>query len=206
MTDKIEAIIFDLGRVLVDLDLKKGIFGLFDHSDDDSSEIIAKIMANPAVKLHNTGKISSEEFYQRICRDMELEMDFEEFSTRWCDIFSPVPEMGTLIEKLSKKYQIGLLSDTDPLHWNYVKNRYEYLKLFPNPALSYKLGITKPEKEIYIKACELTGSQPENTLYIDDLKVNVEGAISVGMKAFVHTGPQDTINAINNILGNGLDG
>ena len=201
MKDTIEAIIFDLGRVLIDLDLKRGIFGLFDQSDINGSEIIAKIMADPAVKLHNSGKISSEEFYDQINSAMNLGLTFDEFCVRWCDIFSPVPKMGEFLRDLRKKYKIGLLSDTDPLHWHYVRNKYEYLKLVPNPALSYEIGTTKPDKEIYIKACELTGCLPEKTLYIDDLEANVTGAVNAGMKAFVHTSPGETIKRIMNMTG-----
>ena len=200
INNKIDAVIFDLGRVLIDIDLDRGIFGLFNHSGENGSAIIAKIMADPAVKLHNAGKITSEEFYRHIIEYLELDLTFEQFQNRWCDIFSPVPEMGELLEKLSHDYKIGLLSDTDPMHWNFALNNFEYLRLVPNPTLSYKTGTTKPDKDIYLTACRLTGSKPENTLFIDDLYTNVKGAINAGLHAFQHTCPASTIEKLKQYI------
>ena len=200
MTSNIEAIIFDLGRVLIDIDLSRGIFGLFEQDSEDGSVIIAKIMADPAVKLHNAGKISSQEFHRHINEYLKLDLLFEEFRNRWCDIFSPVPEMGKLLEEIKPKVKIGLLSDTDPMHWNYVLSRYDYLKLIPKPTLSYETGTTKPEKEIYLTACKNTGSCPEKTLFIDDLQANVQGAIDAGLQGLIHENPAQTIEKVRQLI------
>ncbi|MEN6384967.1 MAG: HAD family phosphatase [Phycisphaerales bacterium] len=178
-----KAIIFDMGRVLVDLDIRKGLFGLFisDFSDKPDNSV-QKIMDNPIFKKYNQGDFTPDEFYKELKSIFKIDISFDEFKFRWCSIFSIMPGMYELVEDLSKRYPLGLLSDTDPLHWNFLKEKYEILKFFKNPVLSYQARRTKPSSEIFQLAAQSVRTEPRNCLYIDDLKKNLEGAQSIGMK------------------------
>ncbi|MBN2064832.1 MAG: HAD family phosphatase [Sedimentisphaerales bacterium] len=190
--NKIEAIIFDLGRVLIDVFPERGIFGLICPDMVNEQEKLAAIMSDPAIELHNCGKIDSKELYRRINHNLSLDLSFNEFKTRWCNIFGPIPAMGKLLHELKGRYKLGLLSDTDPLHWEYARREYEYLSVFNNPGLSFNIGCCKPSVKSYLSACELVGVKPENALFIDDLPRNVEGARNVGMTAICHSSEAET--------------
>lgn len=181
----IDAIIFDLGRVLVAIDNRLLTEGLFKGLDPaDAQDVARQTMADPAMVAFNSGRIGPEEFYAKMRRTYRLSIPFEEFCNLWCGIFYPMDGMEELVRSLDGKMKLGLLSDTDPLHWNFVRGAYPWIdRLFKKPTLSYKLGVMKPAPAIYLQAARNVGAEPQNCLYIDDLEDNVLGARAVGMTA-----------------------
>jgi putative hydrolase of the HAD superfamily len=180
----IRAVIFDLGRVLVDIDVSKGIFALFaERFSDDPKAVMQKLSADELMNRYNAGQISPEQFHKALCDKFGLRITFQRFAQLWCDILSPVPGMGELLREISSRVCLGLLSDTDPLHWNYLVRKYDVLRCIENPTLSYQIGSVKPCAESYLTAAKNVNTPPQACLYIDDLAVNVKGALAVGMDA-----------------------
>jgi FMN phosphatase YigB (HAD superfamily) len=178
-----KAVIFDLGRVLVNFDIRKGVFKFFNmdfSSDDDAA--VQKFMQQPVFKKYCEGKFTPIEFYENLRTIFNIDVSFEEFKTQWCGIFYPMSGMYELLEKLSKNYRLGLLSDTDPLHWQFVSENYELIKFIKKPVLSFQVKLVKPAKEIFQLAAKSVDCSPENCIYVDDLPKNVAGAESIGMK------------------------
>ena len=91
--------------------------------------------------------------------------------------------MSEMLSKLSKEYKIGLLSDTDPIHWQFVLKNYVFLQSIENPTLSFEAGYMKPHPELYHIAADNVKYPLKECLFIDDRKANVEGAQKLGMKA-----------------------
>lgn len=181
-SQKIQAIIFDLGRVLVAIDDTLLVERLFKGlAADDSQQLARRTMADPAMIDFNSGRISSETFYERMRSTYQLDIDFEEFKNLWCRIFYPMEGMEELVMQLVGKVTLGLLSDTDPLHWNYLIGKWSWLGIFKNPTLSFQIGVMKPAPAIYRTAAENVDTPPQQCLYIDDLEDNVQAARAVGM-------------------------
>ena len=188
----IKAVIFDLGRVLIDVDLKRGIIGhLSGSKNKDDQEIISEVFQNDLFILFSTGKISPEEIYYAMTERYQFDFTYESFVSVWCDIFSPIEGMERVVEKLGKEYPLGLLSDTDPLHWNYVLKSYPFLRQFKSPVLSYEIGALKPAPVCYDLAAKSVNARHEECLFIDDRDINVEGAIKAGMQAIRFQGPSE---------------
>lgn len=188
-TKKIEAVIFDLGRVLVNVDITRGIFGLFGHCMKNGTEAaVTQMMQEPAYALYNAGKSSPEKFYEAMKRKFSLDVDFAEFARLWCDVFDPMEGMETVISKLHGKITLGLLSDTDPLHWNYIRQRFSFIAMIEKPTLSFQTGFRKPAKEAFEAAVQNVGVKASKCLYVDDLMENVDGAKKAGLNAVQFTG------------------
>lgn len=183
----VRAIIFDLGRVLVDVRFNRESLGFFGVSPDDKDmeKILTAAFNNPLFRDYNMGKISTEDFYRAFTREHHLQMDFETFKQKWCSVFAPVEGMEALFRQVKARYPVGLLSDTDPLHWEYCLEHFPFLHLIEKPTLSFEIGALKPTPVCYLKAAENVGYSPEECLFIDDRPVNVEGAERVGMKGLV---------------------
>jgi glucose-1-phosphatase len=186
---KIEAVIFDLGRVLVSVDITRGIFGLFGHSLANGTEAaVAEMMREPAYAAYNAGNLSPELFYQTMKKKFSLEVDFAEFARQWCDVFDPMEGMDELVTQLHGRVRLGLLSDTDPLHWDYIQKRFAFVSLIDRPTLSFETGFRKPTKEAYLAAVRNVGVEAQRCLYVDDLMENVRGAVNAGLEAVQFTG------------------
>lgn len=187
--ETIEAVIFDLGRVLVDVDLTKGIFK-YTLSEEKPSEkqVLDSLMKDSFYQDYACGRFPAERFQQEFCRRLNLDMDFETFKNEWNNVFKPNPGMEKLVRQVAKNYKIGLLSDIGPLHWEHLQQTLTFLKLFPNPVLSYRIGLLKPDKKTYLLAADSVETAPERCLFIDDREVNVQGAEKTGMTALLFEG------------------
>jgi putative hydrolase of the HAD superfamily len=179
-----KAIIFDIGRVLIDVDVKKGIFSLFEVDFEKGMDVaVQQLMLHPVFQLFNKGELTPRQFYEKIIEEFHIDIPFEEFKSKWCDIFTVMPGMYELVESVSCEYNLGLLSDTDPLHWDYLVKNYPIFKFFPNSVLSFRTNIVKPSSQIFKLAAESVNANPRDCIYIDDLPGNVEGAKMIGMDA-----------------------
>ena len=183
-TSTIRAVIFDLGRVLVDVDtarLARNVFGRDDVTD--TQKAIHHIMADDLVQAFHAGSIEPEAFWRRLTDRLGVKMSFSRFTLAWCDIFSPMPESERVVRELAPRVKLGLLSDTDPLHWQYLREHYSFLRAFQRPTLSFEVGATKPDPRVFSAAVRNVGVPPAECLYIDDLAANVEGARRSGLDA-----------------------
>jgi len=190
---EINAIIFDLGRVLVDVRFDKQtakFFGVETSNPQDAATILDKAFQNELFRKLNKGEISSFQFYQAFIKDFNLKLNYDAFVKSWCDVFAPILGMEELFWQVKRRYPVGLLSDTDELHWNYCREQFTFLKAIENPTLSFEIGAIKPDAKCYLKAAENVGFVVEKCLFIDDRQVNVEGAQKVGMPAVLFQGPQ----------------
>ncbi len=180
----IRAVIFDLGRVLVQVDTQK-LWHFFFPTDagQDVQQVLGRIMADPIMMQYSLGRIQTQEFYQKLQDDYRLGLSYDAFVFGWCDIFAPMEGMDSLVAQLSGKVRLGLLSDTDPLHWDYIRRHYPLMEYFPKPTLSFQIGSVKPSRDSYLAAAGNVGVPPEACLFIDDLQKNVDGARAVGMTA-----------------------
>ena len=185
----ISAVIFDLGRVIVDIDIRRLLSVVSAGvSADDVEGAIVRALSDEVMRDFNRGRIGPVEFYEAMMGRHDLDMGFEEFKDLWCGIFSPMAGMEELLRELDGKVKLGLLSDTDPLHWGYLRGAYPVLEIFARPTLSYEVGLTKPDEGIYLAASENVGVEPGACLYIDDLEANAAGAVAVGMEGVVFKG------------------
>lgn len=180
----INAVIFDLGRVLVQVDTQKlWDFFFTNYADGDVQQALGRIMADPMMMQYSIGRIPTQEFYQKLHDDYRLDLSYEAFVFRWCDIFAPMEGMDSIVAQLSGKVRLGLLSDTDPLHWDFIRRHYPLMQYFPKPTLSFEIGSVKPSRDSYLAAACAVGVPPEECLFIDDLQKNVDGAKAAGMAA-----------------------
>ncbi len=96
--------------------------------------------------------------------------------------------MSSLLKKLKEenKYRLFLLSNTSPLHFEYIKQKYDYVNLLEKFALSYELKSLKPDDIIYKKTIVHLGIDPAESVFIDDLKENCEAAEKHGIRTICY--------------------
>jgi putative hydrolase of the HAD superfamily len=184
----IEAVLFDLGNVILSFDH-------FNIARRLSSRARRKEYSDPGkifeLIFHNErgltipfdkGEISPNEFYLRISNALDLDCSFYEFKEIWNEIFSENIDVSNLIRRLKGIVPIYLFSNTNILHFEYIKTKFRILDQFSGFFLSYELGIMKPADPVYDIVISSIRRDPERTLYIDDREENLEPAIKRGIK------------------------
>ncbi len=203
----IEVILFDLGNVILPFNHypiaeKLATFSRNKHPLDPA-HIFDYLFdrLHGSVNAYETGKISSEQFFQSLKRAFRLQIAFEEFASIWNDIFEENKEVTRMIRSLKGRKKLGLISNTNPLHFDYVLAKYPVLHLFDRWILSFEVGYKKPAPEIFRIAIDWASVAPEKILFIDDLKPHVDAAISLGMQGIQFLSSQQLRERLGDLLG-----
>ena len=180
----IKTLIFDLGKVIVPFELDNQMKILEAVCDFKHAEIRAKVFALEELALFETGMISAADLFEVLKKTLSLLMNFAEFVAAWNSIFSLDPIVSeSFVERLSKKYRLLILSDTNELHFEFIGRNFPILRFFDDFVLSYKVGFVKPSPEIYRAAVEKAGCAAGECFFTDDKAANIAGAIKFGINA-----------------------
>ncbi|MBR4188023.1 MAG: HAD-IA family hydrolase [Bacteroidaceae bacterium] len=194
-------IIFDLGGVLLDLDMEgvgKACMRLGINPDfffvktdaDNTSTVCHGISAGKAITAYQVGMMTSEEFLSLVLEHSGEGITREDVVEAWNACIGPLPRYRLdMIRALRRKgYRTHLLSNTNDLHWEEIKRRffheegYTCSDLFDHVFVSHEVRLAKPAPEIYRHAVRQIGSPAEQCFFIDDAEINVEAAKREGMQ------------------------
>lgn len=189
MERRIEAIIFDLGGVLIDFDHTVAARRISQFSDKTAEEIFALFFDSALVVNFEEGKIGPEDFFKKIKETINLRIDYEVFLPIWNEIFFQTEgnkEVLELARCLKGRYEICVLSNVNTLHFNYIRDNFRIFDVFPRVIASCELGMRKPHPLIYRRALEELGVRDAaGVFYTDDRAELVEAAALIGIKARV---------------------
>jgi HAD superfamily hydrolase (TIGR01509 family) len=191
----IDTIISDLGNVLLFFDNTIFFRKLMPYTARPLEEI-RKVTHDNAdlLTLFERGRISPVDFHKNARDLLDAAAGYEEFFAAYNDVFSPNPPVIDLLRRLKPGRRMALLSNTDVCRWTFIKGRFPEILFFDGYALSFDVGVMKPDPEIYREALEGVGARPENAVFIDDLAENVEGAKRLGMQG-IHFTPRTDLAA-----------
>ncbi len=187
----IKTFIFDLGKVIVPFELDNHIKILESVCDLEYTEIRDKVFAAEELILFEKGEISARQLFEFLQKLLGLRMEFEEFVAAWNSIFSLEPIIApALIEKLAAKYRLIILSDTNRLHFDFIREHFPILDFFDDFVVSYELGYVKPAPEIFRAAVIKAECLAEECFFTDDKEINVRGAVEFGINAVQFHSPE----------------
>lgn len=188
---KIRAVIFDIGRVLVRIDVAHAMRGMASGLSLSPEELWSAIEKDPRWKDWQEGRISARDWHLHIKQRFGGSATFEDFTEMWNLALDPDPIHGKeLFEKLSKRYRLALLSNTDPIHVAHMEARYDFFSYFPVRIYSCAVGTTKPSPIIYREALRACRVRAEEAVYVDDIQAYVEAAQRLGMAGVHFRSPQ----------------
>ena len=178
---EIKAVIFDLGNVLVNYDVKRAARRFSEAGGISQFRIWAHFFLSRFEQAYTRGEISTMEFYRAASRVFKKPIPYETFKHYWNDIFWENPGMGRLLCRLKRRYPLYLISNTNDLHFSYIKKHFRILRHFKKRFPSHEVGARKPDLKIYRRVLKKIGLRPEETVFIDDMKKFIAGARRAGM-------------------------
>jgi len=181
--DEIKVVMFDLGNVVLKFDIRRIARKVARRYSINEDELFNFFFDSPLTKIHDEGKISSREFHKRAMKHFNAGMKFREFKRTWNNIFTENDRIIKLVMSLSKRYKIFLMSNTNKMHFDYIKSKYRIIKRFDHIFTSYEVGRLKPHPRIYREAIKTARVKPQSIVFIDDRKELVEGAQKMGIRA-----------------------
>lgn len=190
----IKTIIFDIGGVLVDTDYDKVCQPLAQLSGLDVAGVRNVVDGGPVVQAAMKGLIGAGELHEGVCRELGIDLGYEEFCEVWTGLLSLNQGIMPMIESLEPRYNLVLASNTEPIHWSYCARNYDVLNYYHRRFLSFEMGLIKPDPEYFHRVLGGLGASPEECVFIDDRQENVDSAKSVGITAVRFTG-NDSLQA-----------
>jgi glucose-1-phosphatase len=182
---KIKAIIFDIGRVLVRLDIAGAMAGLkgVALSPEETWKAIER---DPSWHDWQEGRMKPRDWHLHIGRKLGVNTPFEKFSEVWNRVLDPRPQVEPeFLEYLSKHYCLAVLSNTDPIHVEALEKNFDFFRFFKKRIYSCAVGTSKPSPLIFREALRACKVKADQTLYIDDIPAYVQAARQLGMQGIV---------------------
>jgi putative hydrolase of the HAD superfamily len=200
--NKVKVILFDLGGVFINFSHEQYAAELSKRGNVSPEKALDSFKR--LVKLSDMSKIKIREFEHRLAEEVGIKgrinyyKDFSRF-------VSPIPEVKEIAEGLARAYTLGILSTIGQVPYIATINRgFLDPKLFKAKFLSWCLGVAKPDPVIFQHTVSTLGErfevQPNQILFIDDLNVNIAGAVDVGMKGIVFQNPQQLRAELKRLL------
>ena len=201
-----KAIIFDLGNVLLPIDLSLTYEAFSAFSSLSSSEIASAILEHQLWVPYEAGKQNDAEFRDFLREHLDLtisDVDFDNaFSALLLDFHTGVYEW---IASLKSQFHLVLLSNTSAIHAErFTKvalgpEGQNLFSLFHQVYYSFEMGLVKPDIAIYQQVLDEQGFSPEEVLFFDDNVANINSANSMGIQSYL-IDPSRSYNQIQEIL------
>ena len=188
----VKNIIFDLGRVLLNLDFEASIKAFQELGLQTDVLDNKQAYSDPVFYELEVGKISPGEFCERVRKvlknpdatDLQIE-------NAWYAMILDIPASRVkVVQELSKTYNIYLFSNTNQIHIDRLHQAFkaefgfDFPSLFVKDYYSHEIHERKPDLISYKKVIELSGVNPEESIFIDDLEKNIIGAQQSGLITF----------------------
>lgn len=186
----IKNIIFDLGKVLLNLDFEASINAFKELGSDGEVLDHKNAYANPVFYQLEIGIVTPNEFRVKV-REMlkNPNVTDEQIDKAWNAMICDIPkERVSKLKELGKNYNIFLYSNTNKIHIDKLLIEFEeehginFSSLFKSTYYSHEINDRKPEISSFKKVIELAGVTPKETLFVDDLEKNILGAQKVGLE------------------------
>ncbi len=201
-------IIFDFGNVLFDLDLPRIEQHFRRYWGEHFEATQAKLLRDNLFDLYETGGISTGEFIATLCVASPVTLTEQQVTDAWNAIFIEMTaERFERLLELRKKYKVFLLSNINDLHerWiaDYLLREHQIedfeTRYFDGVYYSHLIRLRKPNRDIYEYVLADAELVPEETLFIDDLSMNVEAAKTLGIRGLVKLPEANILDLIRSL-------
>ena len=190
----VKAVLFDFGNVLGFFNHLKACEAICDNVPEVSIALDPEGLRDYIFddgglgRAFELGQFTTNEFLNVLRKQYELdpELSDKKLEVYWGDIFTEVTGVGKVLEQIKKFVPLGILSNTDPIHWQYIKRLPVMQKHFNDEKFvttSFEMKSRKPSKEMYLAAAAKFELEPREIVFIDDLKKNVTAAENLGFQA-----------------------
>lgn len=183
-------LLFDLGGVLIEVATTE--LQLLGGKNKSDVELWETWLTCPAVQLYEAGKISNDEFARGVLEAFSSTIPPDEFLQSFAAW--PVgfyPGMTDLLVKLRRNFKLAYLSNSNPLHYPRFQREWQLNSYFDYHFASYKMGYVKPHAEIYQAVLAALPYSAQEIFFVDDNRLNVEMARSLGIRAEIVRGPHE---------------
>jgi putative hydrolase of the HAD superfamily len=185
MSAPVEALLFDFGNVIVNVDFDRTMARWAQHAQCDPRDVSSRWSQDDAYKRHERGNIDANAYFAALRDSLGIDLSDEQFLDGWNAIFvGVVPGIEDQLRAARERWPLYVFSNTNPAHEAHFIPAYaDTLKNFRKVYLSSSIGLRKPDRDAFEYVARDIGVAPANILFFDDIFENVAGAREAGLQA-----------------------
>jgi glucose-1-phosphatase len=194
-----DALLFDLGRVVLDIDFNKVLACWAGHAGCEPAQLVERFSSRAEFfHRHETGEISDAEFFGALRASLGIGISDAQFLEGWNAIFAgEMPGIAPLLARAGKRLPLYAFSNTNSAHVDHFSVAYAgVLGHFREIFLSSSIGLRKPNAAAFDHVVKAIGIPASRILFFDDSAENIEGARARGLAAVHVTLPGDVAEAL----------
>lgn len=192
------ALLFDLGRVLLDIDVERAVHVWAPHSRMPREALRARFTSDEPFQRHETGHLDNDGYFAHLRQALALDCDLPVVQQGFdALIVGEIQETVRLLEQVRTQLPCYAISNTNPSHLAAIERGFPgFLPRFTRVFVSHQIGHRKPQPAAFEHVLRAIGVPPPEVLLFDDLADNVAGAQALGLQAVLVTGPEDVRAAL----------
>ncbi len=196
----IQAVVFDIGKVLLDFDYGIASRAIAARGREAAEKVAEFLLHTPLLYRYETGLVSRQEFFEAICHATGYCGTIEDFTAAFADIFEPITPMVELQSRLrARGYPTYIFSNTNEIAVLHMRQNFPFFANFDGYIFSYEQGSMKPDAGIYEALEKMAGKTGGDLLYLDDRPENVAAGVGRGWQGILHETPEKTIAAVTGL-------
>jgi FMN phosphatase YigB (HAD superfamily) len=187
-------ILLDIGNVLVNVDFMPFCRAVSREGEAGAAAIVERYCQGELKDRHDTGRTGSHEYLAMIAADpLTRDLPLDRLRLAWQDIFTPTPGSAEAVEALRRRHRLWIMSDTDPLHFAFLIDRFPVLRNMDRYFLSYEHGWLKRSPEAFRYVLDSSGLDAAEFLLIDDREVNTRTCAGFGIQSILFRSWQEAL-------------
>jgi glucose-1-phosphatase len=186
LSSSADALLFDLGRVVIDIDFDRAFSRWAGHARCDQKLISERFRHDDtAYKRHERGEIDSEEFFDNLRASLAIDISDAQLLEGWNSILvGEMPGVSELLAKAAGSFPLYAFTNSNREHEQYWSKQFScLLSNFKEVYVSSTIGLRKPEAEAYDYVVRAIGVSADRIVFFDDSLENIEGARARGLQA-----------------------
>lgn len=193
----VKNVVLDVGRVLVEFEPLEHLKRLYDEKI--AHDLYEHVFNSKEWIDLDRGTITNNEAIEIISKRY-LRNHVEDIMQNWTNIVKPIYGTVQIVRDLKEKnYKLYLLSNFHKEAFIKVFEKHEFFNLFDGRVVSSDVHLLKPEKEIYTKLCDTYAIKPEESVFIDDMMINIQAATKIGFKGICFESSQQLKSHLKNM-------
>src|SRR6202051_21071 len=181
-----DALLFDLGRVVLDIDFSKVLACWAGHAGCEPAQLVERFSTREEFyRRHETGEISDAQVFGALRASLGVGISDAQFLEGWNAIFAgEMPGIAPLLKRAGKRLPLYAFSNTNSAHVEYFSVAHaDVLGHFRELFLSSSIGLRKPDAEAFDHVVQAIGVPACRIVFFDDSVENIEGARARGLAA-----------------------
>jgi FMN phosphatase YigB (HAD superfamily) len=196
----VKAVVFDLGKVLVDFDYWIAARRFAARARMSALELMSFMVTSPLFVRLEKGLLTTEQFYHEVCAATGFSGSIAEFTNFFADIFFPIEPMVELHAALRQRgTPTYVFSNTNDLAISHIRRNFPFYSSFDGYILSYEHGLMKPEAGIYEIVEQVTRRRDTEILYLDDRPENIAAGAARGWQVILQESPEKSRAAVERL-------